>query len=59
MHGASTSLHYVLCLCSRRACLNAFNIGLQETDEAVNQDVDNDDCDEVVEGDSSDEEDNL
>ena len=40
-----------------RACLNASNI--QDTDEAVNQDVDTDDYDEDVEGDSNDEENNL
>ena len=48
----------MFCACGGgRACLNAFNI--QDTDEAVNQDVDTDDYDEDVEGDSNDEEDNL
>ena len=49
----------MFCACGgrRRACLNASNI--QDTDEAVNQDVDTDDCDKVVEDDSNDDEDNL
>jgi len=48
----------MFCACGGgRACLNAFNI--QDTDEAVNQDVDTGDYDEDVEGDSNEEEDNL
>jgi len=48
----------MFCACGGgRACLNASN--KQDTDEAVNQDVDTDDYDEVVEDDSNDEEDNL
>jgi len=57
LHGASASLHYVLCLWCW-SCLNSFNT--VDTDEAVNQDVDTDnDHEEDVVDYSNDEEDNV